>query len=49
MAYCLYDGKVDQESEFEAKMYKSLIEQLTSMQDSFAQSLIHAHEAGLTY
>ena len=49
MAYCLYDGKVDQESEFEAKMYKSLIEQLTSMQDSFARSLIHAHEAGLTY
>ena len=49
MAYCLYDGKVDQESEFETKMYKSLIEQLTSMQDSFARSLIHAHEAGLTY
>ena len=43
MAYCLYDGKVDQESEFETKMYESLLDQVLSMQDSFARSMIHAY------
>ena len=41
MAYCLYDGKVDQESEFETTMYRSLLDQLKSMEDGFARRMIH--------
>ena len=31
MAYCLLDGKVEQESEFETNLYKELVEQLRDM------------------
>ena len=31
MAYCLIDGKVDQDSAFEANLYDKLIEQLKEM------------------
>jgi len=33
MAYCLYDGKVDQQSEFETSLYNSLLDQLKEMKD----------------
>ena len=35
MAYCLYDGKVDQGSEFETSLYQSLFYQLKEMQECF--------------
>ena len=35
MAYCLYDGKVDQGSEFETSLYNSLIEQVNKMKERF--------------
>ena len=35
MAYCLIDGKVDQRSVFETKLYYSLLGQLKNMKDSF--------------
>ena len=33
--YCLYEGKVDLESDFETNLYKSLITQINEIQDSF--------------
>ena len=33
MAYCLVDGKVEQESEFETDLYNELVKQLTEMKD----------------
>ena len=35
MAYCLIDGKVDQESKFEADLYDELIAQLKEMKEGF--------------
>ena len=35
MAYCLVDGKVDQNSEFETDLYKELVEQLKEMKAGF--------------
>ena len=35
MAYCLYDGKVDQGSEFETSLYQSLFYQLKDMKECF--------------
>ena len=33
MAYCLYDGKVDQGSEFETNLYRSLFQQLKEIEE----------------
>ena len=35
MAYCLVDGKVDQDSEFETDLYNELVEQLREMKAGF--------------
>ena len=35
MAYCLYDGKVDQQSEFETSLYNSLLDQMPEMKEGF--------------
>ena len=35
MAYCLYDGKVDQGSEFETNLYQSLFQQLKEIEEWF--------------
>ena len=35
MAYCLIDGKVDQESGFETNLYNELVEQLREMKAGF--------------
>lgn len=35
MAYCLVDGKVEQESEFETDLYTELVEQLRDMKAGF--------------
>ena len=35
MAYCLVDGKVDQESEFETNLYNNLVKQFEKMKASF--------------
>ena len=35
MAYCLIDGKVDQDSEFETDLYEELVEQLRDMKAGF--------------
>ena len=35
MAYCLFDGKVEQESEYETNLYKQLVEQLRDMKADF--------------
>ena len=35
MAYCLVDGKVDQDSEFETELYNELVEQLREMKAGF--------------
>ena len=36
MAYCLVDGKVEQESDFETNLYNELLEQLKKMKDGFS-------------
>ena len=36
MAYCLIDGKVEQKSSFETKLYNNLVEQFKKMKDGFA-------------
>ena len=35
MAYCLVDGKVDQESEFETNLYNNLVKQFEEMKAGF--------------
>ena len=35
MAYCLVDGKVEQESAFETNLYKNLLKKFKEMKDSF--------------
>ena len=40
MAYCLVDGKVEQESSFETKLYNDLVEQLRDMK---AGILLNVH------
>ena len=35
MAYCLVDGKVEQESEFEANLYNELLDQMKKMKAGF--------------
>ena len=35
MAYCLIDGKLEQESVFETNLYNDLVEQLKGMKDGF--------------
>ena len=35
MAYCLIDGKVEQESAFETKLYNDFVEQLRKMKAGF--------------
>ena len=35
MAYCLIDGKVEQESTFETKLYNDLVQQLKDMKAGF--------------
>ena len=35
MAYCLVDGKVDQESEFETNLYNNLVKQFEKMKAGF--------------
>ena len=40
MAYCLVDGKVEQESEFEMNLYNELLEQLREMKAGFPKGLI---------
>ena len=37
--YCLYEGKVDLESDFETNLYKSLITQINEIQDSFVNNM----------
>lgn len=35
MAYCLVDGKVEQESEFETNLYNELLDQMKKMKAGF--------------
>ena len=35
MAYCLMDGKIDQKSEFETRLYNDLLEQLKNDKERF--------------
>ena len=35
MAYCMVDGKLEQDSEFEINLYNDLVEQLKSMKTGF--------------
>ena len=44
MAYCLVDGKVEQESEFETKLYNELVEQLREMKAWFPLRRLKRHE-----
>ena len=49
MAYCLIDGKVDQESKFETNLYNELLEQLKRMKAGLRNLKMHLkfqfHEA----
>ena len=40
MAYCLDDGKVDQESEFETELYNSLLKQLEEMKSDISDETL---------
>ena len=40
MAYCLDDGKMDQESEFETELYNSLLKQLKEMTNNISDEIL---------
>ena len=40
MAYCLDDGKIDQESEFETELYNSLLKQLKEMTNNISDEIL---------
>ena len=40
MAYCLDDGKIDQESEFETELYNSLLKQLEEMKNDISDETL---------
>ena len=40
MAYCLDDGKIDQESEFETELYNSLLQQLEKMKNDISDETL---------
>ena len=40
MAYCLDDGKIDQESEFETELYNSLLKQLKEMKNDISNETL---------